>query len=118
MKQVLTFLTRLLFFLPAIVATLLTFWVFVYPFFSIPQQIDFPFSILFFLLTIWCSGIMLCFGRCWGGVIALIVPVLDVLSSMSGYSGHQHLSSIPLLGTLAAYYLVCAWLCCRMKTEK
>ena len=45
MKQVFTFLTRLLFFLPAIVATLLTFWVFVYPFFSIPQQIDFPFSI-------------------------------------------------------------------------
>lgn len=118
MKKGFTFLIRLLFFLPAIAATLLSFWVFVYPFFSVPQQIDFPFSILFFLLTLWGSGILFCFGKCWGGVLALIVPVFDVLSSQSGYRSHQHLSTLPMLGILAAYYLICAWLCWRMKTEK
>lgn len=118
MKKGLRFLISLLFFLPAAVATLLSVWVFVYPFFSVPQQIDLPLSILFFLLTLWTSGILLCFGKCWGGVTALILPVLDALSSLSGYSGHQHLSTLPLLGILAVYCLAGAWLCCRIKTKK
>lgn len=117
MKKGLRFLTCLLFFLPAITATLLSCWVFVYPFSSIPQQIDLPLSILFFLLTLWCSGILLSFGKCWGGVIAIVFPVLDLLSSMSGYSGHHHLSPLPLLGLMAVYSLVCAGLCCRNKQK-
>lgn len=118
MKKRLRLLVCFLFFLPALAATLLSVWVFIYPFFLVPQQIDFPCSILFFLFTLWCSGVLLCTGRCWGGVITLLLPVLNVLSSLNRYSGHQHLSPLPLLWILTAYCLVCAGLCHRMKRGK
>ncbi len=97
---------KLLYFAPAILVTALMLRV---GFESIINA-DGPYWIYVIVGTLWLSGVLLSCGIRYGGVVALIMPVGDYVYSLSGYSGHRHIDTLPYVLGLAVYYAVCGFL--------
>ena len=91
---------KILYFLPSFVLAAILAWVF-------HGLGEVPFSLWLLMGMFFFSGILLSFGRIWGGIPALILPVADWLYSLSGYAGMRHVDTLPFVLLLAAFYAAC-----------
>ena len=98
------YLLRTLFFIPTILVTLIITWIFIFP----------NFCLLEMPLILWCmwaaffiSSFLLSYGRFYGGIVALIIPIVDYIYSLSGYAGYRHVDTLPYIVGLSIFYVIC-----------
>ena len=115
MQKLEKYLSPFLFFLPAVINTLVVLWIFVYPWLSLPRQIDIPVEMVLCLLLFWGSGILLCLGKWYGGIPAVLIPAAIYIQTLSGYAGASHINWLPIAAMTVLYYAACGFLAFRRK---
>lgn len=118
MRKIRKTFSLFLFFLPPVINTLVVLWLFVYPWRSQPQQIHIPIEMLLILLLFWISGVLLCFGKWYGGIPAAAIPVTAYLQELSGYTGMSHIDWFPIAAGTVLFYILCGFLSCCIKNEQ
>lgn len=97
-----------LYFLPAIINTLILLWIFVYPWLDQPESIRIPWQMLLILLVFWVSGILLARGKWFGGILSALIPLAAWLQNQSSYAGMTHINWLPIAAATILWSILCA----------
>lgn len=96
-------LLKLLYFAPAILVTAFMLWVG----FENIIRLEGPYWIYVIVATLWISGALLSYKKWYGGVIALILPVLDWIHLNYIDYEMRHIDTLPYIIGLSIFYTMC-----------
>ncbi|ONI44336.1 hypothetical protein AN641_07525 [Candidatus Epulonipiscioides gigas] len=117
--KLLKILCNLIFFIPAIIATLLFIGEFIYPHISfdianlsniwtnIQESLLNSVDLSIIVGTLWASGFILSSGGYYGGVFALIIPSYEYINSLITKEALV-VNILPYIIILSLFYLACA----------
>lgn len=114
MKRIAKLVSNFLYFLPAVINTLVVLWIFVYPWREMPVGIDVPVVMWLVLLLFWGSGLLLRFGKWYGGIPPAALSIYIYFDSQNSM---QHIDWLPIAVVTVIYYILCGILTLRLKRK-
>lgn len=115
LKKIVKALPNILYFIPAVIVTLVVLWIYVYPWLDQLGRSDIPFIMLLALLPFWIGGILLQRGKWYGGAIPAILVVWIYFDSQKSMS---HVDWLPIAAVTVLYYAICGALSFWQKNKR